>query len=70
MSVSRNDHRKKISDPARGKEVGLAFISEPEPGFIQCSCGGFTAFHVRSKVREDKAQRHLDKRHGGQGAWL
>lgn len=70
--VSRNtaDRHKKISDPAKAKPVGLAMITEPAPGALSCSCGGFTAVHQRRKVREDRAQRHLDKHHEGRGIWL
>lgn len=70
--VSRNvptDRRKRITDH-RPKPVGMAIITEPEVGAITCSCGGFTAIHVRGKVRTEKAQRHLDKHHGGQALWL
>lgn len=70
MSVSRNDHLTKLNDPSKAKPVGLAIIREPLAGSIQCSCGGFTFIHQRKKVREDRAQAHLDKKHGGAGIWL
>lgn len=38
-------------------------------GLVEASCG-WTFLHRRGKVREAAAQRHLDKRHGGQGMWL
>jgi hypothetical protein len=69
-AVSRNDHRPKLVDPAKAKPVGLAVIRQPEPGAIMCSCGGFTFIHQRAKVRDDRAQRHLDKKHQGRGVWL
>lgn len=52
------------------KPVGLAMITEPAPGALACSCEGFVSTHQRKKVREDQAQRHLDKRHEGRGIWL
>lgn len=53
-----------------GKTAGLAMITEPEPGVLVCSCGNFTTLHPRRKVREDKAERHINKRHNGRGVWL
>lgn len=53
-----------------GRTVGLAMITEPVTGALTCSCEGFTTIHPRRKVREDKAQRHIDKAHGGRGVWL
>lgn len=38
-------------------------------GLITCSCGWFKV-HDRQKVREERAQAHLDKRHEGTGAWM
>lgn len=64
------DRHPKVVNDRRAKEVGMAIITEPEVGAITCSCGGFTAIHVRAKVRSDKAQRHVDKKHGGAGLWL
>lgn len=70
MSVSINDHLTKLSDPTKAKPVGLAIIREPLAGSIQCSCGGFTFIHERKKVRDDRAQKHLDRKHDGRGIWL
>lgn len=70
MSVSRNDHLPKLNDPTKAKPVGLPIIREPQAGCLQCSCGGFTIIHERQKVREDRAQKHIDKKHGGRGIWL
>jgi len=36
---------------------------------ITVNCG-WAKQHPRKKVREDAAQRHLDKKHGGRGMWL
>lgn len=70
--VSRNtaDHRPKISDPSNAKPVGLAIIREEMPGALFCSCGGWSIIHPRAKVRETRAQKHLDNKHSGQGVWL
>ncbi len=38
--------------------------------FMACSCGGWATSHKRTKVREDRAQRHLDRKHGGRGIWM
>jgi hypothetical protein len=57
--------------PAVGKAqpVGLAVLATQ--GFtISCSCGGFAKTHIRSKVREDAAERHVNKHHGGRAVWL
>lgn len=62
--VSRN---KPISEPAEWKPGGIARISESDNA-IACSCG-WAKVHPREKVRGDAAQRHLDKRHDGQGLW-
>ena len=63
-----SDHHKPLkSEP---KPVGIAMITEPQPGAIACSCGGFVFIHQRQKVREDRAQAHLDKKHNGTGAWM
>ena len=70
MTVSRNDHRQKLVDPTKVKDVGLPIIREPEPGSIVCSCGGLVFIHARKKVRDDRAQTHIDKKHGGRGIWL
>ncbi len=70
--VSRNvptDRRKAIND-RRPAPVGIAVIKEVEGVGLTCSCGGWTGWHARASVRETKAQRHLDKHHGGSGVWL
>lgn len=70
--VSRNtaDHQTKMVDPAKAKPVGMAVISSEYEGVLVCSCGGWLVRHARQKVREDRAQAHLDKKHGGFGIWL
>lgn len=73
--VSRNvplattDHRKPVVD-RRPKPVGIAMITEPQPGALACSCEGFATVHPRKKVREDKAERHINRKHDGQAVWL
>ena len=49
--------------------VGIAIV-RTSGDTITCSCGGFAKRHARQKVREDAAQRHLNRRHYGQGMWL
>jgi len=63
--VSRN-RKPDLSD---AREVTLAFI-RTTGDTIHCSCNGWLKTHPRKKVRENAAQRHLDKKHGGAGAWL
>lgn len=64
--VSRNA---KISDPSKAREVRIAILTESDK-HIECSCRGFVKVHPRSKVRGDSAQRHIDKKHGGQALWM
>lgn len=49
--------------------VGLAVISQTEVGLISCNCG-WRFIHVRNKVREERADTHVGKKHGGQAAWM
>lgn len=74
MTVSGNrpatsDRRKPVVD-RRPKPVAIAMITEPYDGALACSCEGFATTHRRRAVREDKAQRHVDRKHGGQAVWL
>jgi hypothetical protein len=68
--VSRNDHLTKLRDPAKAKPVGIAVIKSEAAGSLSCSCGGWSIIHPRAKVREDRAQKHIDRKHGGRGVWL
>lgn len=73
--VSRNqpstsDRHPKMIDLSKTREVRIAVIRAVEGLGLTCSCGGWSGWHKRAKVREDKAQRHLDKHHGGSGLWL
>ena len=45
-------------------------VIKTEGTVTYCSCEGFASAHPRVKVREDKAQRHLDRKHQGRGLWL
>lgn len=71
--VSRNRPATKDNYPkvrtADTKAVGLAMITNPEVGVISCNCG-WRFFHVRTKVRDDRAEAHVNKKHGGQAVWL
>lgn len=54
----------------KARDVRMAVITTTETGASVCSCGGFTYWHTRAKVRETAIQRHLDRKHGSQGLWL
>jgi hypothetical protein len=57
---------RKLSQPSR--KGGLARIHY-DSGKAACSCGwGATA--LRSKVLEDKIDRHIDRKHNGMGIRL
>lgn len=58
--------QKPVSAPS--KAVRIAVV-RTEGNTIGCSCG-WGYMHKREKVREDAADRHLDKKHGGQGIRL
>lgn len=51
------------------KPVRIAVVTTYGDTRIEISCG-WSKSHPRAKVREDAAQRHLDKKHGGSGMWL
>ncbi len=53
---------------AECKPVRMAIVRR-EDGGITISCG-WAKVHPRVKVLEDAAERHLNKKHGGQGLWL
>lgn len=53
----------------KGKPVRIAIITE-SGGFLTCSCGGWATRIDRRKVAEDRAEKHLKAKHGGQGIWL
>lgn len=61
------DRQAPLAQPST--EVGLARISQDERGAVACSCG-WLKIHARQKVREDAAERHLNRKHGGMGIWL
>ena len=72
MTVSGNrpatsDHQPKVG--SLHKQVVMPVI-KTEGTVTYCSCEGFASAHPRVKVREDKAQRHLDRKHQGRGLWL
>jgi hypothetical protein len=51
------------------KSVRIAVITTGLAGAITCNCG-WVKRHPRKTVREDAAQRHLDKKHFGQAMWI
>lgn len=51
------------------EKVGLALVSNDKTEPVTTINCGWRYRHKRKKVREDAAQRHLDKHHGGQGIW-
>ena len=73
--VSRNDRRVRVRiDPIKWGKPRMAIVTievdeTAGVGLATCNCG-WSAPHHRRKVLEDKAQRHLDKRHHGIGMWM
>lgn len=75
MSVSGNPERAASRPPARDRQTKtrptqwtkprMALIRETDTG-IACNCG-WSKDHQRPKVLDDAADRHLKKRHGGEG---
>lgn len=68
------DRRKGRKPPLKWVQPRIARISVEIDeiagvGLATCSCG-WEKWHARRKVLEDGAQRHLEKRHGGQGLWF
>lgn len=53
---------------AKVKPVGLALI-KVGPGEAVCNCG-WHSHHQRVKVLGDRAQAHVDKKHGGEALWM
>lgn len=51
------------------KDVRIVFLKDDHASEVSGNCG-WVYRHKRVKVREAAAQRHLDKHHGGLGAWL
>jgi hypothetical protein len=58
----------RLPKPAPGT-VRMAVITDNPAGGVTCNCG-WRKLHPRKSVRENAAQRHLDKKHFGQGMWL
>ena len=58
----------KPSTPATTIPVGLALV-RVEAGLVTCNCG-WHFYHPRTKVLEDRAQSHVDRKHGGAAAWI
>lgn len=50
------------------KRVRIARITDGDRTIL-CSCGWMKS-HPRRKVREERAQTHLDEKHGGSGMWF
>jgi hypothetical protein len=72
--VSRNS-ADRLKPIASGGSVHVAVpILKMEVGngryHATCSCQWVGNGARRLKVAQDKAQRHLDKHHGGNGIWL
>lgn len=56
--------------PMRGPTAKVSLAVMRDEGYvITCNCG-WSVKHQRTKVRETKAQRHVDKAHGGRSIWL
>lgn len=61
--------QKPIHTAAR-RNVKIAAVQDsPDLNAISCTCG-WVKTHARKKVREDAAEAHLTKKHGGIGVWL
>lgn len=54
--------------PEKTKAVRMAVVKR-EGQSVYCSCG-WTTRHGRDKVLEDRTDRHLDRKHDGQGLRL
>ncbi len=55
--------------PGKVREVRVAVISRTDSGAVVCSCGWRHSM-ARLKVLDDAVDRHVEKRHGGQGLRL
>lgn len=55
--------------PAQTKTVGLAVIRYVANDEATCSCGEQIT-HKRTKVLEDRIDKHLARKHGGRGIRL
>lgn len=64
MSVSRN---RKVPPEKWRTDVRLARVSYTEGGGAVCTCSWTAQPARRTKVLEDRIDRHLTKRHGGMG---
>lgn len=64
----RPSDRHKSAKPEQWSSPSIAQITQ-DGAVIGCSCG-WTGHHRRTVIREDKAERHVNKRHGGQAMWL
>lgn len=67
MKPATSDHRTRPK-PEQWTDPGIARISQ-DGAVIGCSCG-WTDHHPRTRIREDKAERHVNKRHGGSAMWF
>lgn len=55
--------------PRKAGKTSMARVSSDGPLPV-CSCGWVGKQARRKKVREDRMQAHLDKKHHGRGIWL
>lgn len=69
MGKPRMSGFQKPARPKKYRPVRVAVIRREDNGVTACSCGWVT-LAFRDKVREDAVDRHLLKRHGGQGVRL
>lgn len=72
---SPEDHRAKSgTDPRKWTKPRVPTVKTAyDPSgwsTAQCSCGWDSGFCKRDKVREDRVDRHFQKRHGGTGIRL
>ena len=56
----------KPAKSAPTKKTSVGVVSYRAADAVRCNCG-WTNHHGREKVLEDSIDRHIRKRHGGQG---
>lgn len=58
--LAKSKSRKRVAFPII-RDTGVSTI---------CTCGWVSKASSREKVRGDRAEAHLKKNHGGNGAWM
>ena len=73
--MSMEGFQKPFGGKVRPRDVAMPVIRHGKPGTdeqdtIACSCRAWMFRHPRRKVRENRAQTHLKRKHKGNGLWL